>query len=154
MSRITKLQKEQNYAIINAMVLDLFLKEGWTKVTYDRVSKITGLRKSTLQGYYPTSNDFLIALKSELKGLFLSRLDFSSRERLITSWEKAMNESEFKNIIDMFISHSVSKEPSLHAHRAMQKLQSIIESALPKTDSREIMVQLFGQAVVVPIATN
>lgn len=151
MSRITKQQKEENYQKYNSVILEIFLKEGWSKVTYDRISKLTGLRKSTLQGYYPTNNDFLLALRGNLRNLMLNRLDFTTRESLITSWEVALQDKPFGHIIEMFISHCISSEPAPIAQQAMQNFLRTIERELPNEDPSEIMVCLFGQAVVAPI---
>ncbi|WP_246856152.1 hypothetical protein [Vibrio crassostreae] len=103
MARITKVQWEENLASYNALILDVFLKEGWENVTYDRLSKETGLRKSTLQGYYPCNNDFEIALKGKIVPIFLRHLDFSSKRTLIVSWRKAMQAHQFRMVIRMLM---------------------------------------------------
>ncbi|WP_122082679.1 hypothetical protein [Vibrio coralliirubri] len=151
LSRITKQQKEENYQKLNSVILEIFLSEGWSKVTYDRISKVTGLRKSTLQGYYPSNNDFLIALKGNLRGLMLDQLDFASREHLLASWTQALDKKEFNFVVEVFISHCISNEPTPIAHQAMTSFHKTIANALPNDDTSEIMVQLFGQAVIAPI---
>ncbi|MCB5358440.1 hypothetical protein [Vibrio lentus] len=151
MSRITKQQKEENYQKLNSVILDIFLSEGWGKVTYDRISKVTGLRKSTLQGYYPSNSDFLVALKGNLKGIMLSELDFGSKRNLLSSWETALNKKEFNFVIEMFISHCVSSEPTPIAHQAMESFHQAIAKALPNENTADIMVQLFGHAVIAPM---
>ena len=151
MSRITKQQKEENYQKLNSVILDIFLAEGWSKVTYDRISKVTGLRKSTLQGYYPSNNDFLVALKGNLRGIMLNELDFASRRKLISSWEEALNKKEFNFVVEMFISHCVSSEATPIAHQAMESFHQAIAKALPNENTSDIMVQLFGHAVIAPI---
>lgn len=154
LSRITKQQKEENYQKLNAVILNVFLTEGWSKVTYDRISKITGLRKSTLQGYYPSNNDFLIALQGNLKELMLKEIDFSSKEQLLRSWSQALSKKEFGFIVEMLISHCVSSEPSPIADEAMKSFHKIITTALPYENSSELMVHIFGLAVIAPIRSE
>ncbi|WP_017109854.1 MULTISPECIES: hypothetical protein [Vibrio] len=151
LSRITKQQKEENYQKLNSVILNIFLTEGWSKVTYDRISKITGLRKSTLQGYYPSNIDFLVALQGNLKDLMLKELDLSSKEALFRSWNNALSTIEFSFIIEMLISHCISNEPTPIANQAMESFHKLIATALPHEDSGEIMVHIFGLAVIAPI---
>ncbi|MDN3630561.1 hypothetical protein [Vibrio lentus] len=151
LSRITKQQKEENYQKLNSVILNIFLTEGWSKVTYDRISKITGLRKSTLQGYYPSNIDFLVALQGNLKDLMLKELDLSSKEALFRSWNTALSTTEFSFIIEMLISHCISNEPTPIANQAMENFHKLIAVALPHEDSSEIMVHIFGLAVIAPI---
>ena len=151
LSRITKQQKEENYQKLNSVILDIFLTEGWGKVTYDRISRITGLRKSTLQGYYPSNNDFLVALQGNLKSLMLGELDLSSKENLLNSWDKALGKMEFSFIVQMLISHCISSEPTPIANQAMESFHKTITHALPDDDTNEIMVHVFGLAVIAPI---
>ncbi|PMM56367.1 hypothetical protein BCT54_21940 [Vibrio splendidus] len=151
MSRIPKQQKEENYQKLNSVILDVFLTEGWSKVTYERISKITGLRKSTLQGYYPSKNDFLAALQGNLKGLILKELDLSNKEELLRSWDRALSKTEFSFIIEMLISRCISSEPTPIANQVMKSLYNIIASSLPGEDSSNIMVHILGSAVIAPL---
>ncbi|AYO17470.1 hypothetical protein D0812_24205 [Vibrio owensii] len=154
MGRITKEQREKNFQQLNRVILDIFLNEGWSKVTYDRISKETGLRKSTLQGYYPTNSDFLLAVRDKLRRLMLDKLDFSSKKQLLISWNEALAQPEFSHVVDMFISHCVSQAPAPIARKAMKNFHSMIEVSFPQDNSVEIMSQLFGRAVINPILLN
>ncbi|MBC7005674.1 hypothetical protein BIZ37_24250 [Photobacterium sp. BZF1] len=154
MGRITKEQKEKNYHKINSIILAVFLDEGWTSITYDRIARETGLRKSTLQGYYPTNSDFLLGIRGHLHDLMIEKLDFSSKESLITSWNNALKSKGFNYTIDMFINHVVSRSPSPMALNALTNMACLLRTHFPKEDSKELMIQLFGNAVVHPLFDN
>ncbi|WP_122082678.1 hypothetical protein [Vibrio coralliirubri] len=147
MARISKAQWEENFASYNALILEIFLNEGWDHVTYDRLSKETGLRKSTLQGYYPSNSDFEVAMKGKVFPIILQHLDFSSKSQLINSWQKAMKENQFKMIMRMFVMHAHKKGAEGSGRLGVLGLAKFISDKLPNEDALEIIQLLFGLTV-------
>ncbi|MEL0608928.1 hypothetical protein [Vibrio echinoideorum] len=148
MARISKAQWEENFASYNAIILEIFLNEGWDNVTYDRLSKETGLRKSTLQGYYPSNADFESAIQGKVFPIILRHLDFSSREQLIDSWKTSMSSSnQFRMIMRMFIMHAHKKGADGNGRNGVITLTKLISERLPNEDSLALIQLLFGLTV-------
>lgn len=147
MGRITKNQREDNFASYNALILDIFLNEGWDHVTYDRLSKETGLRKSTLQGYYPSNADFEVAIKGKVFPIILQHLDFTSKTLLLESWKKAMKVTQFKMIMRMFVMQAHKKGSEGSGRLGVLGLAKYISDRLPTEDPLEIIQLLFGLTV-------
>ncbi|GAL15399.1 transcriptional regulator LuxT [Vibrio astriarenae] len=147
MARITKAKWEENFANYNAIILRIFLNEGWDHVTYDRLSKETGLRKSTLQGYYPSNTDFEVALKGKVFPIIAQHLDFESKEALIASWQSAMTDTQFRMVMRMFVMHAYKKGADGSGRQGVLGLGKLIADKLPKDDALETIRLLFGLTV-------
>ena len=147
MARITQEQKEDNLKKYNQIIVDLFLTEGWQAVTYDNIAKIAGVRKSTLQGYYETNKDFGQALRGKIFPIFAKFLDLTSKDNLITSWNDALNQKQFRLIINMFIANSAAEIPSDMTIMGVKNLIIMFNEALGE-DSREIVELLLGKTVL------
>ncbi|MEZ9631295.1 hypothetical protein BCT86_13710 [Vibrio breoganii] len=148
MARITQKQKEENLAKYNALIVKIFLAEGWESVTYDRLAKETGLRKSTLQGYYPSNREFAMALQGKILPIIMSCLDFSSREAFIQSWEKGLAETQFSMVIRMFVANAAKTESNPSTQRGVLKLIEIISEHLPDEDAHEMIDLVMGKSVM------
>lgn len=147
MARITKAKWEENFANYNAIILRIFLNEGWDHVTYDRLSKETGLRKSTLQGYYPSNTDFEVALKGKVFPIIAQHLDFESKEALIASWQSAMKDTQFRMVMRMFVMHAYKKGADGSGRQGVLGLGKLIADKLPEDDALETIRLLFGLTV-------
>ncbi len=147
MARITKAQWGENFASYNALILDIFLSEGWDNVTYDRLSKETGLRKSTLQGYYPSNTDFEAALKGKIFPIIVQHLDFSSKSALIESWKSAMHVNQFRMIMRMFVMHAHKKGSEGNGRIGVLGLANFISDKMPNENTLEVIQLLFGLTV-------
>lgn len=147
MARISKAQWEENFASYNAIILEIFLNEGWDNVTYDRLSKETGLRKSTLQGYYASNSDFEVAIKGKVFPIILKHLDFSSRAQLIVSWKQAMSSNQFRMIMRLIIMHAHKKGADGNGRLGVIGLTKLISDKLPDEDALELVQLLFGLTV-------
>ena len=148
MARITQQKKEENLAKYNALIVKIFLAEGWESVTYDRLAKETGLRKSTLQGYYPSNREFTMALQGKILPIVMSCLDFSSREAFIQSWEQGLTEKEFSMVIRMFVANAAKTESNPSTQRGVLKLIEIVSEHLPNENAREIIDLVMGKSVM------
>ncbi|MGR5165770.1 hypothetical protein ACPV5L_01055 [Vibrio astriarenae] len=147
MARITKAKWEENFANYNAIILEIFLNEGWDHVTYDRLSKETGLRKSTLQGYYPSNNDFEVAIKGKIFPIIASHLKFDSKDVLIDSWKAAMQDTQFRMVMRMFVMHAYKKGAEGSGRKGILGLGQIISDKLPDDNALEVIRLLFGLTV-------
>jgi hypothetical protein len=147
MARISKAQWEENFAAYNSIILKIFLNEGWENVTYDRLSKETGLRKSTLQGYYPSNNDFEIAIKDKVIPIILKHLDFSSKDQLVASWKTALGSIEFKMVVRMLILQAHKKGANSSGRVRVISLTKLISKKLPNEDPLIVTQLLFGLTV-------
>ncbi|MEZ9463056.1 hypothetical protein AB4178_15255 [Vibrio splendidus] len=144
MARITKAQWEENFASYNALILDIFLTEGWENVTYDRLSKETGLRKSTLQGYYPSNDHFYLALEGKIFPILLDFLDFSSKDSLMSSWKEAMRRQQFIMIMRLLIMHAHKKGSEGNGRLWVLSLTELISKRIPTEDALEIIQYALG----------
>ncbi len=144
MARITKEKWQENFATYNAIILKIFLNEGWEHVTYDRLSKETGLRKSTLQGYYPSNQDFAVAMDGKVLPIIMDHLSFESKEALIQSWTESLESKEFRMIMKMLMMHAAKHENQGQGALGAKGLHNIIQHKLPKEDGLALIQQLFG----------
>ena len=144
MARITKEKWQENFATYNAIILNIFLNEGWEYVTYDRLSKETGLRKSTLQGYYPSNQDFAVAMDGKVLPIIMDHLSFESKEALIQSWTESLESKEFRMIMKMLMMHAAKHENQGQGALGAKGLLNIIQHKLPNEDGLALIQQLFG----------
>ena len=148
MARITPEQRKANTEKYNAIIVKLFLANGWNSVTYDNIAKIAGVRKSTLQGYYPSNKDFGTALKGRIFPIFISHLDFTDEQSLIGSWNIALDIKEFRMVISMFIANSASLEPSSLTIKGMQGLISMFAEHFGIERATAVAEVLLGKTVL------
>ncbi|GAD80177.1 hypothetical protein [Vibrio ezurae] len=148
MARITQQQKEENKANYNALIVKIFLAEGWSSVTYDRLAKETGLRKSTLQGYYPSNSDFAVALKGKIFPIIAATLDFSSKDTFIQSWERGLSQTEFSMVIRMFIANAAMKESHPQTKAGVTKLIELVAHKLPEENALQLIDSVMGTSVI------
>ncbi|MBC7005673.1 hypothetical protein BIZ37_24245 [Photobacterium sp. BZF1] len=154
MARISKDKWQENFAKYNAIILEIFLTEGWDFVTYDRLSKETGLRKSTLQGYYPSNQDFAVAMDGKVLPIIMQHLSFESREALIQSWAESLESQKFRMIMKMFVMHASKHESEGRGALGAKGLLNIIQYELPDEDGLELLQHLFGLTVTGLLGLN
>ncbi|GAM71425.1 transcriptional regulator luxT [Vibrio sp. JCM 19236] len=154
MARITQQQKAENLARYNSIILRVFLDEGWDSVTYDRLAKETGLRKSTLQGYYPSNKDFAQAMQGKVMPIVLEQLDFSSAEAFVESWMKGLEQKRFSMIVRMFVSNSTKPHPNEFTQRGILGLKQMLVSHLPDENADEILESVLGKSVMNLLFSN
>lgn len=154
MARITKEQRENNLTSFNELILNIFLNEGWDSVTYDRLAKETGLRKSTLQGYYPSNKDFAIAINGRVLPIIQKKLNFSSKETLVDSWIAGLADKQFKIVMRMLIAESVREESASSTHKGISNMIKLIEHHLPNESGQHILESLLGKTILELIQAN
>ncbi len=147
MARISREQHEQNFVSYNQLILQIFLNEGWEHITYDRLSKETGLRKSTLQGYYPTSQHFELAIKGKVFPIMMHHLDFSSKDTLLDSWKRAMQDTQFRMVMRMFVMQAYKIGGDSSSRLGIINLGQLVAHYIPNHDPLTIIRELFGLTV-------
>lgn len=151
MARITQAQRKANKEQYDADIYQLFLDIGWDKLTYERVSKHLGVKKSTLQSYYPSKHDFFLIWEGKHLPLFYERADFSSKAALLSSWQ-SMLEDEFLSVLIRYaVSSSVApitEKTPLFRESVLTPIAKELKVNLPEEDAHEIVCTMLGMAVV------
>ncbi|MFA0036272.1 TetR/AcrR family transcriptional regulator [Vibrio sp. 10N.261.52.A1] len=106
MSRITKIQKLENQKHYDEIVLNLFLAEGHEALTYARIAQEVGVSITTLQGYYPTTRAIRSVLHQPMLSIIIERLEFSSEEAFLQSWQNALGNEQFLYVIKLMFFHA------------------------------------------------
>ncbi|AYO17471.1 hypothetical protein D0812_24210 [Vibrio owensii] len=147
MARISREKWQENLETYNALILKIFLDEGWDHVTYDRLSKETGLRKSTLQGYYPSNKEFENAINGKILPIVLQHLSFESKDKLVDSWRESLSSKQFRMIMRMFVMHASKSGEEGSGKLGVQGLISLVQHKLPEEDALLLVQHLFGLTI-------
>ena len=148
MARISQQEKEKKYAELADAILMLFLEKGWHCLTYDNLALATGVKKSTLQGYYPIKNDFFTAIEGRILPILIGELNFTSKVALQNSWMKALKTAPFCHVIQFFLHHCVEVHNSDYAKKGFSNFTLYVESRLSKEESEYIIEQLLGMSLI------
>ncbi|MBW3695433.1 TetR/AcrR family transcriptional regulator [Vibrio sp. T187] len=145
MARITKEQKSANLEAYNAVVLKIFLEEGYRVITYARLAEELGIRQSTLQGYYPSSSDFILALKGKLLPIMLKHLSFESKDRFFESWMNGLQVTQFRNVIAVVLSTANLENPSEFNYQGITSLDNLLKEHFGH-EHRDILESVLGRS--------
>lgn len=116
MARISKQQQAENKQKLDAYIWEVFKTEGWEAVTYTRLADFMGTRKSTIQGYYPKSSDFLDGLTGKLFPEIRPLLDMSSKDAFIESLCECLKTHKvFRENFALVIGDAVSNQGGKYA---------------------------------------
>ncbi|MGR5320479.1 TetR/AcrR family transcriptional regulator [Vibrio jasicida] len=151
MARITAEQRASNKAEYDALILRIFMEEGWDHVTYDRLSKELGIRKSTLQGYYENRLMFATALQGKILPHVMQKLDVNSSEGFIRSWFDAYWDHEdhvFREVVRMLVTSVVdSGSGAVQIKRAINQIELVLSNNIGKEEARNTMEIVFGKII-------
>ncbi len=103
MPRISNIEYEERRETLNAIILEMFFDKGWDYLSYGTISEASGFKRSTIQGYFKTSNDFSQALTGKIFPYIINKLNLESRDKFVKSWDKAIYDDKFRYIITMLI---------------------------------------------------
>lgn len=150
MARITSEQRQKNKRTYDAMIVDLFLEEGWKSITYDRLTKELGLpRKSSLQAYYPSSAHFIEALRGKMFPMAAECLDFSSYDKFVDSWTSALEQHRvFRELVMMMVNHMVSNPDSDLGMIGYTRFFDRLEGNLGKDAAQDAIEKVLGITVL------
>ncbi len=113
MAKISAEQRAANKAQFDEVIVEMFWESGWDSITLNNVSDRLGIRKSTVQNYYPNKKDFGEALKGKVLPVVLDCLDLTSSEEFKISWEIAMKtDQRFRRVVHLLVSNATSEATS------------------------------------------
>ena len=151
MARISKQEREQNQRTYDEYIFNLFVAEGWECVTLDRISKGLGIRKSTLQGYYPDKDAFLNVLQGRVFPHIVGQLDFTSRSAFIDAWSHLLaTNNVFQQAVKMLLITIVKNggEPRPRIQAPIQRLVSELGKNIGHDEASSTIKECFGAALM------
>ncbi|MGF1754652.1 hypothetical protein L4C33_13755 [Vibrio makurazakiensis] len=86
MGRITEQERQRKFQELDAHVWEVFKEGGWYGLTYQRLSEVSGYRKSTIQGYFPSNAEFIDSIVGKAFPEMLPFLDLTSVETFLETW--------------------------------------------------------------------
>ncbi|CAE6950390.1 transcriptional regulator [Vibrio sp. B1FIG11] len=151
MARISKQEREQNQRTYDEYIFNLFVTEGWECVTLDRVSKGLGIRKSTLQGYYPDKYAFLNVLQGRVFPLIVGQLDFTSRIAFINAWSNLLvTNNVFQQAVKMLLITIVKNggESRPRVQAPIRRLINELEKNVGHEEANSTIKECLGAALM------
>ncbi|GAA5645883.1 MULTISPECIES: hypothetical protein [Vibrio] len=148
MARISAVEKERKKRIYDAVIFNIFINEGWEYITYERLSTELDVRKSTLQGYYPTRAHFSTALQDKVLPLMIEKLNFANKDAFIDSWQQALMEKRFLMVIRMFIGSALSPETSNGTRQSLNHLQREMQRTMSQEEADSAIRAVMGDSMV------
>nr|WP_086939345.1 TetR/AcrR family transcriptional regulator [Thaumasiovibrio occultus] len=146
MAKISRAEREANKQRFDALVLNIFLLEGWEAVTLTRLAQETGTRMSTLQGYYPTRRDLGNALTGKVFPHFLSELNFESEKSFRDSWMHALAHNNiFRGVITLLLESCVMTDTPEAAYQGLLRLKQLCQDSF---GDEHIINCILGESVV------
>ncbi|MCG3885114.1 TetR/AcrR family transcriptional regulator [Photobacterium leiognathi] len=150
MARISAQEKEQKKAMMDEHIYQLFIKEGWDSVTYDRLAKDLNLRKSSIQAYYEKSIMFATALQGRVFPVVIQKLDFSSKEAFIESWVRAFHDENchiFRDIVKMLLQDIIKTGSSIHSKGAVLRIEQMLAQSIGEEEAKICIKRVFGETL-------
>lgn len=150
MARITVQEKQQKKEKLDECIVNIFLNEGWSAVTYDRLAKEFNVRKSSIQAYYPSSIMFATALQGIIFPILVKLLNFSSKEKFIDSWVVAYNDTNnhvFRESIEMLLQNIIKDGTSPYSRGGVLKLQHHLSLSIGEEEAIDAIKCVFGELI-------
>ncbi|MGR6862950.1 TetR/AcrR family transcriptional regulator [Aliivibrio salmonicida] len=150
MARITTEERERKKTQYDALILSIFLDEGWDAITYDRLAKDLGIGKSSVQRYYENRMLFATALQGKLMPIALRRLDMTTKDAFIGSWELAISDDKdhvFREIVRMLMTNILHVETSKATVMAVNRLISVLSTHIGRADATEAVKIVLGSTM-------
>lgn len=150
MARITAEEKRKKKEKLDECIVKIFLNEGWSSITYDRLAKEFNVRKSSIQAYYPSSIMFATALQGVAFPIFIEMLDFETKDRFIDSWVSAYedeNNHVFREVVEMLLQNILKDGTSPHARGGVLRLQKHLAQAIGDVEATSAIKSVFGELI-------
>ena len=115
MARRTKEDQIKLKESYDEAIMNIFIRDGWSKVTYDNVAKELGIaNKSRLQYHYRSRADFGGALAGKIEPMLKDVLDYSTVKRFEKSWlvEIEKPDSLFLKVVALLVHETTQDNPS------------------------------------------
>ena len=123
MARITDKERDLKKAKYDQAILDIFLNEGWAKVSYRYLASKVKVSHTSLQNYYPNQSDFLLAIQGKVFPVFIRFID---KENIEQSWSKALHEPVFTRLLNLFFVNLTSDNSHPLALQGLERLRVFI----------------------------
>ena len=150
MAKITAQEKLKKKEKMDECIVQIFLNEGWSAVTYDRLAKEFNTRKSSIQAYYPTNVMFATALQGVVFPIVIKTLNFESKQLFIDSWLTAYQDPTqhvFREAIEMLLQNILKDGTSPHSRGGVLKLQNHLAKSIGEEAAIEAIKSVFGELI-------
>ncbi len=146
MAKISAEEKHRKKAEFDAHIYDIFINEGWDAVTYERMAKDFGTRKSSIQRYYGKRLDFGNALQGKILPIILPLLDFSDKEAFIASWLLALDNQTFREVNKLLIENATGS--GVGGWQGVNRLLHIMRNTMSDNDADAAITTCLGKSVL------
>ncbi|MGL6258948.1 TetR/AcrR family transcriptional regulator [Vibrio sp. WXL103] len=150
MARITAQEKQEKKQRMDQRIVDIFLNEGWSAVTYDRLAKEFNVRKSSIQAYYPSSIMFATALQGIVFPIVVKTLNFESKQAFIDSWVSAYEDKSnhvFREAVEMLLQNILKDGTSPHSRGGVLKLQNHLAQSIGEEEAIDAIKSALGELI-------
>ena len=146
MAKITAQEKERKKAILDAHIYEVFINEGWDALSYERIAKDFGTRKSSIQRYYEKRLDFGIALQGKIFPIIVDLLDFTDEARFIASWVKALENQTFREVNKLLIENATGSGTG--GRIGVSKLLNKMKATMSNDEANAALKTCLGESVL------
>lgn len=146
MAKITAEEKERKKAELDAHIYKIFITEGWDAITYERMAKDFGTRKSSIQRYYEKRLDFGTALQGRVFPVVIQLLDLSCKERFIASWIQALENHTFREVNKLLVEHATGSGTG--GLQGLNKLLRVMKATMSDSDAHSALTVCLGETVL------
>lgn len=149
MPKRSKEDTEITIQTIMDAVVDQLLTLGYDKMSYTTLSQQTGVSRTGISHHFPKKTDFASALDGRMFSLFVEHLDFDNgHESFVSSWMKALDNSEFVAILRLVFQHVVIAERAQEfAYNGLERLYKLADEKLG-SGSDEKVEWLLGKSLI------
>jgi|GEM_PF-3109235 len=150
MARISAEERERKKKAMDAIVFQIFMTEGWDHVTYDRLAKETGMGKSSVQRYYESKMMFATALQGKVFPLAVQKLNFTSSDAFIESWDRALHDPEshvFREVVRMLMTNIMNLGTSQHSRTAVMKIVQMLAQSIGEEKAQQSVQMVLGRTI-------
>jgi len=148
MARITQEKKNENLEMYSLMIRRIFFEEGFRAITYARLGQELNIRQSTLQGYFPSVNDFLKVLKGHLLPVLIKNLCFKSEESFVKSWDTSFKHKEFRHSIALILSTANSESPAEFNTQGIRNFDALLQAHFGD-NHRDLLERVLGRSFLI-----
>lgn len=150
MARITAQERREKKEKMDECIVNIFLNEGWSSVTYDRLAKEFNVRKSSIQAYYPSNVMFATALQGVVFPIVMGLLNFESKDKFIDSWLNAYQDKDnhvFREAVEMLLQNILKDGTSPHSRNGVLRLQHHLSAEIGEEEAIDAVKSVFGELI-------
>ncbi|CAH0526170.1 TetR/AcrR family transcriptional regulator [Vibrio hippocampi] len=149
MARISREDHHRNKQLLDQTVWELFKQSGWSGLTYSKIAEQMGMSKSTVQGYYPSSADFLEALEGKGLPAMLPKLDLTCPQSFLNSWRVLITQTFFANQFELFVLDAIQGLNGRYAQSGKVRILKFLQETfdIDQQAAEQVVQQAVGIAV-------